>query len=161
MSRDIEMQHASAIMAYNEKAVERAESQGRNSEEIHRGDGLPMIAQEAQPSSGRVRVPGRSAHPTGDGPLGNIETQHQELTMYSGCAPGWVFRHHPKNQITNVFRNSPPTDHPVGFGDDPPIERKTRSVPTDNGLRANDNESLFPSRPELPRQNPEDPIEHG
>jgi hypothetical protein len=76
MSRDIEMQHTSAIMTYDEEAVEDAERQRRNSEEIHRGDGLPMIAQEAQPSSGRIRVPGRSAHPTGDSPLGNIETQH-------------------------------------------------------------------------------------
>jgi hypothetical protein len=52
MPCDIEMQHASAIVAYNEKAIEHAESRRRNSEEIHRGDGLPMIAQEAQPSSG-------------------------------------------------------------------------------------------------------------
>ena len=41
------MQHASAIMADDEEAVECAERQRWNSEEIHRGDDFPMIAQEA------------------------------------------------------------------------------------------------------------------
>ena len=47
MSCDLEMQHASAIMADDEEAVECAERQRWNSEEIHRGDDFPMIAQEA------------------------------------------------------------------------------------------------------------------
>jgi len=47
MSCDVEMQHASAIMADDEEAVECAERQRWNSEEIHRGDDFPMIAQEA------------------------------------------------------------------------------------------------------------------
>jgi hypothetical protein len=42
----------------------------------------------------------------------------------------------------------------------PRNDRKTRSVPTDNGLRGHYNESLLPSGPERSRQNPEDPIEH-
>ena len=59
------------------------------------------------------------------------------------------------------LRNSPPTDHSADFGDGAPKEGKSRSVPTDNRLRAHDHESLLPFKPELSRQDPEDPIEHG
>jgi hypothetical protein len=89
-----------------------------------------------------------------------METKYQELAVNTRCAPGWVFRHHPKDQIANLFRSSPPPHDSAGFGDGAPIKSKTRSVPTHNGLQANDNESLSPARPEHPRQNPEDLIEH-
>ena len=40
-----------------------------------------------------------------------------------------------------------------------PIESESRFVPSHNGFRARDNESLFPSGPEPSRQNPEELIE--
>jgi len=160
MRRDIEMRDTPAIMTDDEKAVEDPERQRWYGKEVHRGDDFPMIAQKGEPALGGPGIPRCSPHPSGDGSFGDMETEHQQLAVNTRCAPGWVFRHHPEDQIPNFFRNSPPPHHPARFGDGAPIERKTRSVPADNGLRANDNESLLPSTPELSRQNPEDPIEH-
>jgi len=159
MPRDIEMQHASAIMTYNEEAIEHAESQRRNSEEIHRDDGLPMIAQEARPSSGSARVSGRSAHPTGDSPLGNIETQHEKFTVNTRCPPGRVLGHHSKYEIADFLRNPSSAAYPGSPGDETPIECESRSVRTHDRLWIHDNESLFPSRPEPSSQNPQELIE--
>ena len=77
--------------------------------------------------------------PAGDGPLGNIEAQHQKFTVDARSAPGWVFRHHPKDQITNFLRNPFSADHPIGSRDETPIECESAPVPTHNGLRAYDN----------------------
>ena len=80
--------------------------------------------------------------------------------MDSRCAPGWVFHHHPKDQIANFLRNPSSTDL-AGLGNGTPIEREPRSVPTHDGLRTHDHESLFPSGPESPQQDPEELIEFG
>jgi hypothetical protein len=159
MSCEVEMQHAPPVVADDEKAIKHMESDRWDPEEVHRGNGFPMIAQEAQPSAGRFRVPRCSAHLAGNGPLGHSETEHEKLTMDAWCAPGRILDYHSKNEIANFLRNASPPDDPAGFGDGAPIERKPRSVPTDNGLWANDDESLLPSRPGSSSQYPEELIE--
>jgi hypothetical protein len=52
MSSDIDVHNASPVMADNEKAVEHAERESRDREEIHRGDGFAMIAKKRQPAFG-------------------------------------------------------------------------------------------------------------
>jgi hypothetical protein len=79
--------------------------------------------------------------------------------MYSGCAPGRVLRHHSKYEVADFLRNPSSAKQPAGSGDETPIECESRSVPTYHRLRAHHDESLFPSRPEPPRQNPEELIE--
>src|SRR5712692_67170 len=85
MSRYIEMQHPSAIMTYNEEAIEYAERQRWYGEEIHRGDGLPMIAQKGEPTFSGLRISRRSAHLTGAGSFRDVEAQHQQLTVNTRC----------------------------------------------------------------------------
>lgn len=46
MRRDVEVQHTPPVMGNDEEAVEDAKSERRHGEEIHGGDGLPMIAQK-------------------------------------------------------------------------------------------------------------------
>jgi hypothetical protein len=52
MLRDVEVQDAPAIMTDNEKAIEQAEGDRRNSEEIHRGNRFPVITKFLRTSSG-------------------------------------------------------------------------------------------------------------
>lgn len=56
MPRDIAMQDLSAIMTQDEEAIEHAERQGRNCEEVHGCDHFTMIPQECVPSPSRDRV---------------------------------------------------------------------------------------------------------
>ena len=45
----ITVQDSPPVMGNDEEAVENAESQRRLGEEVHRGDGFPMIAQKSRP----------------------------------------------------------------------------------------------------------------
>jgi len=80
--------------------------------------------------------------------------------MDARCAPGWVLGRHPKDQIANFLRK-PSSTNLADVGNGTPIEREPQSVPTHDGLRAHDHESLFPSGPKPPQQNPEELIECG
>ena len=53
----------------------------RNGEEVHCGDGFPMIVQKSEPTLGRPRVSQGPAHPTRYGSLGYLETEHEQLAM--------------------------------------------------------------------------------
>ena len=62
-------------MADHEVAVQDSEGEGRHGEEVHRGDGLAVVAQESQPMLAPLGTPGRTLKPTRDGRLGNRKTE--------------------------------------------------------------------------------------
>src|SRR6266550_810029 len=82
--RDVEVQDPPTVMTDHEEAVEDTKRDRWNSEEIHRRNGFPMIAQKGQPTFGQFWVSRRSFHPAGDGSLRNIKAQHEKLPH--GCA---------------------------------------------------------------------------
>jgi hypothetical protein len=159
MPRDVEMRHTSTVVADDEETVENPKCKGWDREEVHRRDHFPMVMQEGEPTFGSLGISRRPAHPAGDSPLGNVKTQHQQLAVDTRRAPGWILNNHPKDEIPHFLRNPFSADHPAGFGDGTPIKRKSRPVPTHNGLWTDNKESLFPSGPESSRQNPEELIE--
>ena len=74
MGSNVEMQDPPTIMLDDDEAVEHAEGDRANGEEIHRRNGLPMVVKKGKPVPGRIRSPGGSFHPPRDRPLGNIES---------------------------------------------------------------------------------------
>jgi len=56
MPRDIEVQYASPTMVDDEEAVEHAERDRGDGEEVHRRDYLTVIPQEGEPTFGPFRV---------------------------------------------------------------------------------------------------------
>ena len=74
---DVEVQNAPPIMADDEKAIDHAEGDRWNREEVHRSDGFPVVAQKRKPALGWFGISGCPAHPAGDSSLGEIKTQHQ------------------------------------------------------------------------------------
>ena len=69
-----------------------------------------MVAKKGLPVLAKSWMLGRSLHPAGDASLGYIEAQHEELAVNPGSAPGWVFRHHPEDQLPNMRGPFFPTD---------------------------------------------------
>jgi hypothetical protein len=63
------------------KPIERTEREGRNGEEVHGGDGFPMIVQKNEPTLGGPSVSRGAAHPARDGFLGYRETEHEQLAI--------------------------------------------------------------------------------
>src|SRR5882762_581291 len=53
---DIEMQDAPTIVTDDEKAIEHAEVDRRNSEEVHRSNRFPVITEKGKPAPGRLRI---------------------------------------------------------------------------------------------------------
>jgi hypothetical protein len=100
-----------------------------------------MGSKEGQPALGRSGSLGAFFHPTGDGSLGKIKTDHAEFRMDPRRSPGGVLNLRPDS------------------GDQPPAHTKTDPVPADDGFGRNDDEGLLPSRPDLPGNYPEELIE--
>jgi hypothetical protein len=46
-----------------------------------------MIMQKGEPAFREFWISRRFAHPTGNGSLRNIETEHEKLTVDAGCSP--------------------------------------------------------------------------
>jgi hypothetical protein len=53
---DIEVQDTPTVVTDDEKAIERAEGDRRNSEEVHRGNRFPVITEKGKPAPGRLRI---------------------------------------------------------------------------------------------------------
>jgi hypothetical protein len=118
-----------------------------------------MVSKEDQPALGPVRIFRRSLHPTGDGSLGKIKTEHAEFPMDPRCSPGGVLNDHPKDQFPNLLRCRSSSDLPPDSGNQPPVHTKTSPVPADDGFGRDDDEGLLPSRPDPPSDYPEELIE--
>src|ERR1700730_5540267 len=142
---DIEMQDAPTIVADDEEAAQHTERYRWHGEEVHGRNRFPMVAKEGEPTLGRVRISRRSFHPTGDGSLGEIKTEHEELPMYPRRSPGWVLRNHLEDQFSNLFWRPSSSNLRPASGDQSPIHTKTSPVPTGYGFRRYDDKSSFPS----------------
>ena len=159
MLRDVNVQDAPPIMTNDEEAVEHTERDRWHREEVHRRNRFPMISKEGQPALGPVRISRDSFHPTGDGSLGKFKTEHAEFPMDPRRSPGGVLNDHTEDQFPNLLGRRPSSDLPPDCGDQPPVHTKASPVPAADGFRRDDNEGLFPSRPDPPSDYPEELIE--
>jgi len=79
--------------------------------------------------------------------------------MYPRCSPGWVVSDHPKDQLPNLLRCRFSSNLRLNSGDQPPVNTKTNPVPADDSFGRDDDEVLFPSRPDPSSDYPEELIE--
>src|ERR1700722_16653860 len=97
VSSDIAVKNAATVMCYHEKAIENAERDRRNGEEIHRCNRFSMIVQKSRPSPRWLRIARSLPHPALNRALGNLKPEHLQLAMNPRRAPGAIFGHHAKN----------------------------------------------------------------
>jgi len=76
MFGNVPMKDAPPVVRDDEEAVENAEGDRRHREEIHRGDGLTMIAEKCSPSFRRLWIPRCFLHPPQHSSLRKIKAQH-------------------------------------------------------------------------------------
>jgi hypothetical protein len=141
-------------MTDDEEAVENAERNRRHRKEIHGRDRFRWFRRKASQALGRVRISRRSLHPTGDGSLGKIKTEHAEFPMDRRRSPGGVLNDHAEDQFPNFLRRRSSSNLPPDSGDRPPVHTKTSPVPADDGFGRDDDEGLLPSRPDPPSDYP-------
>jgi hypothetical protein len=159
MPGDVGVQDPPPIMADDEKAIEQTKGDRWDCEEVHRGDGLPMVSKEGEPTFGWLGIPRSSFHPTGDGSLGGIKTEHEEFPVYPRRSPGRILNNHPEDHISHLLRNS---SAPCWFsdpGDQAPIETEAWPMPPSRCLGRDDDQPFFPSGPKLMGTDPEKFVE--
>ena len=132
---DVDVQDSSTVVTYDEEAVKHTEAHGWNREEIHRGDGFPMISKEDQPTFDWLGIPRSSFHPTGDRPLGKIKPHHEELTVDARRAPRWVLSNHPEDQLSNLLRCLFSPSLRPDFRNQLPIQAESGPVPPADRFR--------------------------
>ena len=103
MLGDVAVQNTPAIVVDDEEAVEHGKGNRGNGEEIHRGNGLPVITKKGEPALSRVRVSGGSFHPAGNRPFGNSKAKHEKFSVDAGSSPTGVLGHHLEDEIPNFF----------------------------------------------------------
>jgi hypothetical protein len=156
---DIEVQDAPTIVTDDEKAIEHAEGDRRNSEEVHRGNRFPVIAQKGKPALGWLRLSRCPFHPTGDRSLRDIKTGHEKLAMDAWRSPRWVLNDHLENQFPNFLRRLSSPDGPPDSGDQLPVQTESAPVPTHHRFGRDRNEGLLPSGPKSTNGDPEELVE--
>src|SRR5260221_7120761 len=156
---DIEMQDAPPIVTDDEKTIERAEGDRRNSEEVHRGNCFSVITEKGKAARGRLRISRCPFHPTRDRSLRDIKTEHEKLAMNAWRSPRWVLNNHPENQFPNFLRRLSSPDGPPDSGDQLPVQTESGLVPTHHRFGRDRNEGPLPSGPKSTNGDPEELVE--
>src|SRR5690349_9699984 len=156
---DIAVQDAPTIVTDDEEAVERAEGDRRNTEEVHRGNRFPVITEKGKPALDWLRISRCPFHPTRDRSLRDLETEHEKLAMDAWRSPRWVLNDHPENQFPNLLRRRSSPCGPPDHGDQLPVQMESAPVPTHHRFGRDRNEGLLPCGPKSTNADPEELVE--
>ncbi|MDT4947187.1 MAG: hypothetical protein QOH14_3920 [Pseudonocardiales bacterium] len=96
IGRDVDPHQAASLKRDNHQAVEQLEADGWHNEQVDGADVREVIAKEGLPSL-RWR-PASADHVFGDGRLGDIEAQLEQLAVDARCTPKWVRPAHLSNK---------------------------------------------------------------
>jgi hypothetical protein len=106
ISRHIEMQDLTPVVADDEKAVQNTKSERWDGEKVRRSNGLAMVSEERQPSLHRVWISRGSPDPSRDTPFREIENQLEQFAMNARRSPGWILSNHTQDQGANLFTDN-------------------------------------------------------
>jgi hypothetical protein len=81
ISRHIEVQDLTPVVADDEKAVQNTKRERWDGEEVHCSNGLAMVSEERQPSLHGIWTSRGSPDPSRDAPFRDIETQLEQFAM--------------------------------------------------------------------------------
>ena len=149
------MQDSSPVMRDDEETVEDAEGERRHGEEIHCRNRFTMIIQKRHPSLCRFGISRRLPHPAQHGSLRYIEAKHFQFPVNTRRTPGGIFGNHAEDEVAQFPANAF-SAHAGAMSREPrPIQLEACPVPTNHGLRLNEEQCPLPPRPEPPQNPPE------
>ena len=156
---DIEVQDTPTVVTDDEKAIERAEGDRRNREEVHRGNRFTVITEKGKPAPGWLRISRRPFHPTRDRSLRDIKAEHEKLAMDAWRSPRGVLNDHSEDQFLNLLRRLSSPDRPPDLGNQLPVQTESGPVPTHHRFGRDHNEGLLPSGAKSTNGDPEELVE--
>src|SRR5262245_1081496 len=154
MRCNIEVDELTPVMQQDYETVQIAEGQRRNDEKVDGCNLLCMIGKKCLPSLRRRRAAPDSI--LRHSRFRKVETEKAKFRLDPRRSPERVFERHPFNQPTNLLVDLRTADR--SFGLPSPIELETLPVPSDDGLRFDDDQDLPPIFPESRENHPEESI---
>jgi hypothetical protein len=106
ISRHIEVQDLTPVVADNEKAIQNTKGERWDGKEVHRSNGFPMIPEERQPSLCRIWISRSAPNPSRDTSFREIETQLEQFAVNARRSPGRILGHHTEDQGANLFADA-------------------------------------------------------
>src|ERR1700680_1203374 len=121
-------------MTHDQQAIEQLERDCRHHEQVHRGNPISMVTKERPPSlRGRNPPP---LHIFCHAGLADIDAKLEKLAMDPRCSPQRIGDAHLADKLAYFYRHGRPSAAVLRFPS--PIRPKSRTVPTDYGLRSDD-----------------------
>jgi hypothetical protein len=114
ISRHIEVQDLTPIVADNEKAIQNTKGERWDGKEVHCSNGFPMIPEKRQPSLREIRISRCSPNPSRDTSFREIEPQLEQFTMNARRSPGRILGNHTEDQGANLFADALTSSHLSG-----------------------------------------------
>src|SRR6516162_2113211 len=111
ISRHIEMQDLTPVVADDEKTVQNTERERWDGEEVHRRNGLTMVSEERQPLLDGICISRASPDPSRDTPFRDVETQLEQFAVNAQRSPGRILGNHSKDQDANLFADTFPPSY--------------------------------------------------
>ena len=161
MGGDVAMEDTAATVANREPDVQHTECHCRYGEEVHRGDRIPMVAQEHEPAMDDVggRRPTRQV--ARDGALGDLAPEHAELAVDARRSACRILLRHPSDQVSDTPVCQWPPGSSTTAGQPSPVATKPGTVPADDRLWFHEHQDLGPPRPEPAQCDPEPAVGDG
>jgi len=149
---DVEVDDASAMVSEHDEDEEHAQARGGHREEIEGDQASDVVVEERPPSLRRQGAPLR--HEPGDGALGHVDAELQELTMDSRGAPERIRRGHSPDQGFDLGVDGRATASRPG-GEPGPVLAEAAPLPPQDSVGRHNQEGLLPLAPNLGQPDPE------
>jgi len=111
ISRHIEMQDLTSLVADDEKAEQNAKRERWDGEKVHRRNGLAMVSEERQPLLDGIWISRGSSDPSRDTPFREIEAQLEQFAVNARRSPGRIVGNHLKDQGANFLADAVPPSY--------------------------------------------------
>jgi hypothetical protein len=151
----IEVDDAPALVSEHDEDEEDAEPSGGHGEEVEGDQISDMVGEECPPRLRRLGTPLR--HQPGDGSLGHVDTELQELAMDSWGAPEGVRGGHAGDQSLDRGMDGRATSGRAARAL-APVLAEAAPLPPQDGVGGDDYEGLPPPGPDFSQPDPEEAI---
>jgi len=151
----VEVDDAPAMVNEHDENEEDAQARGGNREKVEGDQISDMVREERPPRLRRLGTPLR--HQPGDGSLGHVDTELQELAMDSWGAPEGVRGGHAGDQSLDLGMDGRATSGRAAR-ELAPVLAEAAPLPAQDGVGGDDHEGLPPPGPDSSQPDPEEAI---
>ena len=156
MLGDVEVEDPPAVVSEHDEDEEDAEASGGHGEEVDRDQVAEVVGEERPPGLRGLGAPLR--HEPGDGALGDVEAELQELPVDAGRTPQGIRRGHFPDEggdlgIDGRAASGGPTRQMS------PVLAEASAPPSQDGVGRHDDESLPPAGPDSGQPDPQQAVD--